>query len=204
MSLRTSSSPGHTSRTRTRSERQARARGSCAAGRRDRRSVRTTHGGPDTADSPNPSATFAADQCADSRRAPAEAVSLAPAVPARAAADPANEIAGVELLPRRARQQREQARLGPRALDLGHDSHDTSVSLVDTDVSARVESPTARREAANAQSLRSADRRRVRTGRMVERYTKSRAFEERRRGPSHSPRSVKLREESGLSAVRTA
>ena len=37
-----------------------------------------------------------------------------------------------------------------------------------------------------------------RTGRMVERYTKSRPFEERRRGPSPLTASAKRRKESGL------
>jgi hypothetical protein len=54
----------------------------------------------------------------------------------RAPVDPANEIACVELLTRRARQEREQAGLGPRTLDVAHGLDDTSVSLTDTDVSA--------------------------------------------------------------------
>ena len=52
----------------------------------------------------------------------------------RVAADPANEIARVEFLAGRARQQREQAGFGPRTLDVGHNCDDTSVSVSDTDV----------------------------------------------------------------------
>ena len=39
----------------------------------------------------------------------------------RASVDPPNEIACMELLAWRTRQQRKQARLGPRTLDIGHD-----------------------------------------------------------------------------------
>ncbi len=53
----------------------------------------------------------------------------------RAAVDPPNEIACMKLLARRTRQQREQAGLGRRTLDIGHDSNNTSVSDSDTDVS---------------------------------------------------------------------
>ncbi len=52
----------------------------------------------------------------------------------RAAVDPPNEIAGMELLARRTRQQREQAGLGRRTLDIGHGNDDTPVSDSDTDV----------------------------------------------------------------------
>ena len=52
----------------------------------------------------------------------------------RAAVDPPNEIACMKLLARRTRQQREQAGLGRRPLDIGHAHNDTSVSEDDTDV----------------------------------------------------------------------
>lgn len=56
----------------------------------------------------------------------------------RTPVDPPNEFACMELLAGGTRQQREQAGLGPRTLDIGHGWDDTSVSLADTDVSAGV------------------------------------------------------------------
>jgi hypothetical protein len=52
--------------------------------------------------------------------------------------DPPNEFTCMELLAGGTRQQREQAGLGPRTLDIGHGWDDTSVSLADTNVSAGV------------------------------------------------------------------
>lgn len=52
----------------------------------------------------------------------------------RAAVDSPNEIACMELLAWRTRQQREQAALGGRTLDIRHTRNDTSVSDSDMDV----------------------------------------------------------------------
>jgi len=59
----------------------------------------------------------------------------------RTPVDPPNEFACMELLAGGTCQQREQAGLGPRALDIGHGWDDTSVSLADTDVSVGVNLP---------------------------------------------------------------
>ena len=56
----------------------------------------------------------------------------------RAAVDSPNEIAGVELLAWRTRQQREKATLGGRTFDIWHTANNTSVSDSDTDVSSRL------------------------------------------------------------------
>jgi hypothetical protein len=53
----------------------------------------------------------------------------------RASMDPPNEVARMELLPGRTRQQRQQASFGPRTFDRGHGLDDTPVSQSDTVVS---------------------------------------------------------------------